>query len=195
MGDGCDGCDGFFELHQSSPKNAVLEEPQDLVEGNAEKQVKECRENPSHPSHPSPASIPAIENPSPDPSQFVEEGFPAEPGKVTEATDEETILDLAELLQLCDSKEALQEIRQISAFTPAVLNQSCKLLSPERHAQIMQWVIELNQFLKVGDRVNWENGPAHCSNLAPFEIMSLDGDYAKLDLFEKLVPLSELERA
>jgi hypothetical protein len=68
MGDGCDGCDGFFELHQSSPRNAVLEEPKNLVEGKAEKQVKECRENASHPSHPSPASIPAIENPSPDPS-------------------------------------------------------------------------------------------------------------------------------
>jgi phage/plasmid-associated DNA primase len=68
MGDGCDGCDGFFEVHQSSPKNAALEEPQDLVEGNAENKVERYRENPSHPSHPSPVSIPAIENPSPDPS-------------------------------------------------------------------------------------------------------------------------------
>jgi hypothetical protein len=46
--------------------------------------------------------------------------------------------------------------------------------------------------LKVGDRVNWENCPAHCERFAPFEIMSLDGDYAKLDLFEKPVRLAEL---
>jgi putative DNA primase/helicase len=68
MSDGCDGCDGFFEVHQSSPKNAALEEPQDLVESNAENKVERYRENASHPSHPSPTSIPAIENPSPDPS-------------------------------------------------------------------------------------------------------------------------------
>jgi hypothetical protein len=111
------------------------------------------------------------------------------------SADEENILDLAELLQLCDSKEGLQEIRQISAFTPAILNQACKCLSPEKHNQIKTWVVELNQALKVGDRVNWENCPAHCEQFAPFEIMSLDGDYAKLDLFEKLVPLAELNRA
>jgi hypothetical protein len=76
MGDGCDGCDGFFEVHQSSEENSeensVSEDSQNLVEGNAENQAKECRENPSHPSHPSPASIPAIENPSPDPSRVKE---------------------------------------------------------------------------------------------------------------------------
>jgi phage/plasmid-associated DNA primase len=76
MGDGCDGCDGFFEVHQSSEENSeensVSSDSQNLVEGNAENQAKECRENPSHPSHPSPASIPAIENPSPDPSRVEE---------------------------------------------------------------------------------------------------------------------------
>jgi phage/plasmid-associated DNA primase len=77
MGDGCDECDGFFEVHQSSEKNAAFEEPQDLVEGNGETEVERYRENPSHPSHPSPISIPAIENPSPDPSQSVEESFEA----------------------------------------------------------------------------------------------------------------------
>ena len=44
----------------------------------------------------------------------------------------------------------------------------------------------------VGDRVNWSNCPAHCEKFAPFEITSLDGDYAKLDLFSKPVPLAEL---
>lgn len=51
------------------------------------------------------------------------------------------------------------------------------------------------QALKVGDMVSWSECPAHCSSLAPFEIMAIDGDYAKLDLFEKPVPTSQLSRA
>ncbi len=46
--------------------------------------------------------------------------------------------------------------------------------------------------IKVGTRVHWSNCPAHCEQFAPFEIMSIDGDYAKLDLFEKPVLLTEL---
>jgi hypothetical protein len=48
--------------------------------------------------------------------------------------------------------------------------------------------------VKVGERVYWSNCPAHCEELAPFEIMWIDGEYAKLDLFPTLVPLSELLR-
>ena len=48
---------------------------------------------------------------------------------------------------------------------------------------------------KVGDRVNWSNCPAHCEQFAPFEITAINGDYAKLDLFEKPVLLSEIEKA
>jgi hypothetical protein len=49
--------------------------------------------------------------------------------------------------------------------------------------------------LKVGSRVNWSKCPAHCEHFSPFEIMSIDGDYAKLDLFAKPVLLVELELA
>jgi hypothetical protein len=48
---------------------------------------------------------------------------------------------------------------------------------------------------RVGDRVFWENCPSCCEELAPFEITSIDGDYAKLDLINKLVPLAELTLA
>jgi hypothetical protein len=44
----------------------------------------------------------------------------------------------------------------------------------------------------VGDRVYWANCPGHCEQFAPFEITAIDGDYAKLDLFEKPVLLAEL---
>jgi hypothetical protein len=48
--------------------------------------------------------------------------------------------------------------------------------------------------LRVGDRVIWGECPGHCASFAPFEITAIEGDYAKLDLFSKLVPLSELTR-
>lgn len=46
--------------------------------------------------------------------------------------------------------------------------------------------------VKVGSRVYWSNCPAHCEQFAPFEIISIDGNYAKLDLFKKPVLLTEL---
>jgi len=52
----------------------------------------------------------------------------------------------------------------------------------------------LLQTFKAGDRVNWIECPAHCEDFAPFEIMAIDGDYAKLDLFQNPVALAELEK-
>jgi hypothetical protein len=66
-------------------------------------------------------------------------------------------------------------------------------------SQVLQTGVEVDRIqadskrsFSVGDRVNWSNCPAHCEKFAPFEITSLDGDYAKLDLFSKPVPLAEL---
>lgn len=56
-------------------------------------------------------------------------------------------------------------------------------------------VVAETQALEVGDMVFWSECPAHCSSFAPFEIVSIDGDYAKLDLFAKLVLLTQLSRA
>ena len=52
----------------------------------------------------------------------------------------------------------------------------------------------LRNAFKQGDRVHWVNCPTSCEELSPFEIMWIDGEYAKLDLFPKLVPLKELLR-
>ena len=46
----------------------------------------------------------------------------------------------------------------------------------------------------VGDRVHWTNCPVCCGKFGPFEIMWIEGEYAKLDLFPDLVPLKELLR-
>ena len=47
---------------------------------------------------------------------------------------------------------------------------------------------------KVGSRVYWTNCPVCCGKFGPFEIMWIEGEYAKLDLFPDLVPLKELLR-
>jgi hypothetical protein len=50
--------------------------------------------------------------------------------------------------------------------------------------------------LKVGDRVIWDNAPAHCANVTQWwEITAIDGEYAKLDLFSTPVLLAELRLA
>jgi putative DNA primase/helicase len=62
--DGCDGCDGFLlvESNQEEIQNATSEQITESYGGESEK-------NPSHASHPAPISIPAVTNPSPNPSQ------------------------------------------------------------------------------------------------------------------------------
>lgn len=55
--------------------------------------------------------------------------------------------------------------------------------------------LEESPALRVGDRVDWLECPPHCASLAPFEIMAIDGAYAKLDLYAKLVPIAELRKA
>jgi hypothetical protein len=59
----------------------------------------------------------------------------------------------------------------------------------------VQWDEVQGTVLKIGDRVYWSKCPAHCEQFAPFEITAIDGDYAKLDLFEKPVLLTELHRS
>ncbi len=84
----------------------------------------------------------------------------------------EDIEDLAGMLELCNSKELLDELRKTEGFTSSVLNKACKRLSLEKHAQIKAWVVELNQQqlpqphaelphtpnLKVGSRVWYREG-------------------------------------
>jgi hypothetical protein len=48
------------------------------------------------------------------------------------------------------------------------------------------------QRLAVGDWAIWENCPGHCDRFSPFEIVAIEGDCAKLDLFRTPVPLAQL---
>lgn len=56
----------------------------------------------------------------------------------------EVICGLAELLEICDTKEQLQELRQTEVFVPKLLKQACNLLPAGKRQQIKQWVLELN---------------------------------------------------
>jgi putative DNA primase/helicase len=61
---GCDGCDGFFEV-QANTLNHSSPSP-DETQNNVE---EDSAKNPSHPSHSTPVSVPAVTNPSSNPSQ------------------------------------------------------------------------------------------------------------------------------
>ena len=56
---------------------------------------------------------------------------------------------------ICPNRDELSLIRQL--YSPATLKAACKQLSPERHAQIRQWVIELNE--AIAPVVPIENAP------------------------------------
>ncbi|MBD2014334.1 DUF3987 domain-containing protein [Microcoleus sp. FACHB-53] len=57
---------------------------------------------------------------------------------------EEAIADLAEILEFCSSKEMLAELRSTNGFTPSVMSKASKRLSADKHNQIKEWVLQLN---------------------------------------------------
>jgi hypothetical protein len=91
------------------------------------------------------------------PTSPIENAPEATPAVADESTFFEEVSVLAGVLAseaICPDRSELATIRQL--YSPAVLNAACKRLSIERHAQIKQWVIELNevqqaQKQKVGD--------------------------------------------
>jgi archaellum biogenesis ATPase FlaH len=104
--------------------------------------------------------------------------------------------ELAEMLLVCDCAEAVAGLRQVPSFTPELLNEACKRLSPEKHAQIKAWVIELNSRLKVGNRV-FVNSCPHTDRLGPYliEWIDNDGGIAKVEGFADPIALVDLRKA
>jgi hypothetical protein len=60
---------------------------------------------------------------------------------------EESIQDIFKYLQSCEDSTELGFLREnwTSDEAKKAMNAACKRLSPEKHAQIMQWAIELKQ--------------------------------------------------
>ncbi len=63
--------------------------------------------------------------------------------------NEENLQAMAEGLAQCESAQQLGLLRQ--CWLPQSMNLACQRLSPEKHAQIKQWVIELNESVATTD--------------------------------------------
>jgi hypothetical protein len=124
-----------------------------------------------------------------DTTQLVEEAV------AEEWQEEATQNEIANYLSGCTNM--LQLATFLNCWNQEAIDEACKSLSPDQQAQIKEWETELDSFkasFNVGDRVYWSQCPGHCEQFAPFEITAIDGDYAKLDLFEKPVLLCELTK-
>lgn len=149
MVEGCDGCDGFLEVQQNSEntddEKVVFELRSDLTNSHAEEEVEGYKENPSHPSHPSLASIPAVENPSLNPSQN---------GKADEPVADEPTDISAELLAMliCDAQN-WAEVEVTIAVAPLLKKQVWALLSDEQKNRVreMKQACEVGEGAEVGE--------------------------------------------
>jgi hypothetical protein len=133
-------------------------------------------------------------------------------------SEEGLLNEVSPAVQLAILLRMTQDWEEVQALTESVRSEAkteaWSLLTPEEQSRIRALKSEQERFFdqcstelrrtsevsvsaqfKVGDRVYWSECPAHCEHFSPFEIMSIDGDYAKLDLFAKLVPLVELQLA
>jgi hypothetical protein len=116
---------------------------------------------------------------------------------VDQEVDEATKNELREYLLHCTSMSMVCLVLDAWSNYPSAKTEACKRLSAQKQQQIKEWEAELDELkasFKVGDHVYWSKCPAYCEQLAPFEITGIDGDYAKLDLFEKPVLLVELRK-
>jgi hypothetical protein len=104
--------------------------------------------------------------------------------------------ELASILLVCDCAEAVAGLHQVPSFTPELLDEACKRLSPEKHAQIKAWVIELNSRLKVGNRV-FVNSCPHTDRLGPYPIewVDIEAGIAKVEGFVSPIALVDLRKA
>ncbi|MBD2124955.1 hypothetical protein NDI39_27750 [Microcoleus sp. ZQ-A2] len=60
-------------------------------------------------------------------------------------SSEEAIADLAELLEICDSRECFAELASTAAYSPTVIKKACNLLPSDKKRQIKEWIDLINQ--------------------------------------------------
>ncbi len=78
---------------------------------------------------------------------------------------------------LCPNKEVLAELRE--CWSVDMLSEACKLLSSERHAQIKNWVAELNQPTKtpkLGSHIKYGEFTGKLAASAPNSIWYIEWD-------------------
>ncbi|MBD2124869.1 AAA family ATPase [Microcoleus sp. ZQ-A2] len=81
------------------------------------------------------ASLSGMETVTSQGSDFQDEVDPME--------SEEDIADIAGMLEICNSKEYLADMRGTNGFSASVLKKACERLSPEKRLQIEEWEVEL----------------------------------------------------
>lgn len=139
------------------------------------------------------------------PSPAATPGEPDAPAPASEEADlwmeESTIAEIAGDLaneSFCDSKATLAILRTV--WDARAMNLACKRLSPQRHSQIMAWVLQLNaeaqqqlEEIQVGDRV-FANCCPHTDRLGPYLVERIEGEFAKVEMFPQLLSVSDLRR-
>jgi hypothetical protein len=114
-------------------------------------------------------------------------------GKVNSINASHSEAETAEESAIDTVDQQLTKVNQGNLTEEAIAPSPTKL-NPCLEAEVAQ-PEETPEVLKIGDRVHWNNCPTYCEQLAPFEITSLDGNYAKLDLINKPVSLAQLRLA
>lgn len=112
--------------------------------------------------------------------------FPGEPDAPTveELADdpwmsEENIAEIVKSLAditLCDHRETLAMLCEI--WKPHAMKAACKRLTPERHAQIMQWVLELNCQGKMYRYIGSDYSIQRLCKAHPLTVESIKGEIA-----------------
>lgn len=68
-----------------------------------------------------------------------------------------------------------------------------ELVADSAAPELTQQVTLAHDF-QAGDRVIWEDCPAHCESWNPYTIVRIEGDKAAIDIYSRLVPLTKLGR-
>lgn len=96
---------------------------------------------------------------------------------MTDETDplmtEENLADIAVTLAGCPDRETLAALR--GCWTSQAMNTACKRLSPEKHAQIKEWVFELNKDTEpVQQQLSFINESEEIESLTSQEVQPID---------------------
>ena len=115
----------------------------------------------------------------------------------------ETLQDIASSLEFCPNKEDLAKLRE--GFPKYAIAEAAKLLSPEKYAQIKEWVIELNKLdskLQIGSTCTYIGSEYRLLRLCKtkkLEIISINSEEATVmseqwhHLIKHQIPLADLK--
>jgi len=126
-----------------------------------------------------------------------------EPGANDPWLELETLQDIASSLEFCPNKEDLAKLRK--GFPKYAMTEAAKFLSPEKYAQIKEWVLELNKLdskLHIGSTCTYMGSEYRLLKLCKtkrLEIISINSEEATVtseqwhQLMKHQIPLVDLK--